>query len=206
MVMLTNDRELERRVIAYRRKRDLDRFDEVWNGVYVMSPIADDEHHELTTMLGWAFVESGLPKGSRVRAGVNVSDRPGPDWKKNFRVPDVAVFLPGTTARLCGTHWHGGPDFVVEVVSRGDRSRKKLPFYAKVGTREVLLMHRAPWSLELYRREGDAMVLVGRSTVAEPVVLRSDVIPLSFCLTPGAEADRPQLVLERLDGAGGWRI
>jgi hypothetical protein len=207
MVMLLRDRDLERRIIARRRAWGADRYDEVWYGVYVVAPIADNEHQELTTHLSVTFLrDAGFPTGTEVFAGVNVSDRPGPEWKRNYRFPDVAVFLPDTSARNCWTHFHGGPDFVVEVVTRGDRSRKKLPFYAKVGTREVLLLQRAPWSLELYRREGQSMVLAGRSTVAEPVVLRSDVIPLSFCLTSSAEADRPQLVVERLDGSGQWTI
>jgi Uma2 family endonuclease len=200
------DLELERRVIADRKKRGIDRFDEVWDGVYVMSPIADFEHQSLVTRLSWAFMQSGLPQGTVVLSGVNVSDRSGPNWKKNFRVPDVAAILPNSTARNCGTHLCGGPDFVVEVVSRGDRSRKKLPFYAKVGTREVLLVHRGPWALELYRNEGSTMALAGHSREAEPTALSSEVVPLRFRLEPGALADRPSVVLERLDGEGRWLL
>ena len=50
-----------------------------------------------------------------------------------------------------GTFWYGGPDFAVEVISPFDRSRKKFEFYARVGVRELLLVNRKPWSLELYR-------------------------------------------------------
>ena len=36
-------------------------------------------------------------------------------------------------------------------------SREKLDFYAKVGTREVLILDRDPWSLELYALRRDRM-------------------------------------------------
>ena len=92
----------------------------------------------------------------KVMAGVNVSDREH-GWKKNYRCPDVVVFLNHTKAVDCDTFWFGGPDFAVEIASPGDRSREKLEFYAKVGTRELLLVDRKPWSLELYRLDGEKL-------------------------------------------------
>ena len=207
MVLLMRDPEFERRLIADRRKRGLDLHDEVRNGVYVMSSIADDDHQGLATGIASVILMSaGVPTGTRVRAGVNVSDRAGLEWRKNFRVPDIAVILPGSAAKNCGTHWHGGPDFVAEIVSRGDRSRKKLSFYAKVGTREVLLVHRRPWSLELYRLDAGSMVLAGRSTLADPAGLASNVVPLSFRLAGSSDPERPSLVLARLDGSATWTV
>ena len=42
-----------------------DRFDEVWNGVYVMAPIADNEHQDLAdALLAHAFI-AALGKASR---------------------------------------------------------------------------------------------------------------------------------------------
>ena len=32
-----------------------DRYDEVWDGVYVMSPLADNEHQQLGFALAWAI-------------------------------------------------------------------------------------------------------------------------------------------------------
>src|SRR5207249_2384332 len=98
-----------------------------------------------------------------VYAGVNVSDREV-KWRKSFRCPDVAVFFPGNPAQDRKTHWFGGPDFAIEIISPYDRSRRKLPFYAKVGVRELLLVDRRPWALELYRLEANALQPVGRST------------------------------------------
>jgi hypothetical protein len=142
MAALILDKSLERRLIARRRRLGIDRFDEVWDGVYVMVPPADVEHFEvasdLVTVLTMVVKWEGL--GS-VLAGVAISDR-HEGWTKNFRVPDVTVFLNGTSAKNCGTHWFGGPDLAIEIVSPKDRSRKKIPFYEKVGTRELLMRGR----------------------------------------------------------------
>ena len=114
-------------------------------------PLANNEHQEIAFDLGFAF-RSALGPGGRICAGVNVSNQTD-DWTKNYRDPDVVVVLPGTSAENRDTHWLGGPDFAVEVVSKGDRSRDKLAFYAKVNVRELLLVDRFPWSLELYRNQ-----------------------------------------------------
>jgi Uma2 family endonuclease len=204
MAMLLRDRSLERRIIARRRRLGLDRFDEVWDGVYIMSPLADDLHQRFATRLAAILtLGAGLPEESEVRAGTNISDREV-DWKKNYRCPDVAVFLPDTKAVCKGAFWYGGPDFAVEVVSPRDRSRKKLPFYAQVRTRELLIVDRKPWALELYRLHEGRLDLVGRSTVEDPVTLRSEVVPLSFRLVAGE--DRPHIELTRHDGREQWSL
>jgi Uma2 family endonuclease len=60
----------------------------------------------------------------KVRPGVNISDRIV-DWKHNFRVPDIVVFLNDTLAECHDTFWFGGPDFAIEIVSPDDRTRDK---------------------------------------------------------------------------------
>src|SRR5436305_9087721 len=123
MVLIVCDREQERTLIRERRRSGADRFDEVWDGVYIMSPLADNEHQRVSTLLASSFIQAFLGRSEvQVFAGLNVSDR-REKWKKNFRCPDVGVFLPGNPAEDRGTHWYGGPDFVVEVVSTYDRSR-----------------------------------------------------------------------------------
>src|SRR5262249_49894964 len=159
-----------------------DRFDEVWDGVYYLMPDPDIEHQDVGTGLAailrvtidWA----GLGK---VYQGVNVTDRED-DWTKNYRCPDVAVYLPGNPARPLDTHWLGGPDFAIEIISPNDQARDKLPFYAAVGVRELLVIDRYPWSLELLRCEGQNWSTVGRSAPDRPESLVSAVLPLSFRL------------------------
>src|SRR3990172_5790454 len=138
MVSMITDPMLEDELVAQRQRTGADRYDEVWDGVYVMAPLADDEHQALvsgiTAVLHVAVGWAGL---GEVRPGVNVTDRED-DWKQNYRCPDVVVFTNDTQAENRGTHWLGGPDFVVEIASPHDRSREKLAFYAAVGTRELL--------------------------------------------------------------------
>ncbi len=188
-----------KRIIRRRKTFGADRFDEVWNGVYVMSPVADIEHQQIATGLSAALLNclSGQ-KDVLVLAGTNVSDR-AERWRKNYRVPDVAVFLPGNSAENRGTHWFGGPDFAVEVLSPGDHSRKKLEFYATVGVRELLLIDRGSWRLDLYRLRDGRLELASRFEIASPEPIESAVLPLSFRLH--ADSPRPGIeVAHRQDG------
>jgi hypothetical protein len=120
----------------------------------------------------------------------------------------VAVFLAGTSARNRETHWLGGPDFGVEVISRGDDSRDKLPFYAAVGSRELLLIDRDPWALELYRPGvgGVGLALAGTSTVGGGELLASAVLPLGFRLVAGEGGGRPRIEVTHADGAQRWLV
>ena len=120
-------------LIRERRECGGDRYDEVWDGVYVMSPLADNEHQRLALALSSAIHTAlGSTEDIQVFPGCNVSSR-SQRWKRNYRCPDVAVFLPGNPAEDRNTHWYGGPDFAVEIQSPYDRSREKFGFYAKVG-------------------------------------------------------------------------
>jgi hypothetical protein len=172
-----------------------------------MSPLADDTHQELTGSFYEVFQEAHLPEGTRVRPGVNVSDRDSDDdWRKNYRCPDVVVFLPHTSAVCKGAYWFGGPDFAVEVLSPRDRARKKLGFYARVGTRELLLVDRAPWALELYRLDDGAMRRVGTSTMEHSDTIASAVLPLSFRLIAGETAERPRIEARHDTDGRTWTI
>jgi Uma2 family endonuclease len=204
MTMVVLDPDITKDFISLRRASGNDRWDEVWDGVYLLMPNPNIEHQEiaagLTMVLGPVVKWPGL---GRVFPGVNVSDQPD-DWTRNYRCPDVAVYLPGNPAVERGTHWHGGPDFAVEVVSPDDRSRDKLDFYARVGVREMLLVERSPWALELYQRRGSELDLVGTSKPDQPVALASAVLPLTFRLVSGA--DRPVIEVVHTDGVQRWVV
>ena len=193
-----------KRMIRRRRRLGLDRYDEVWEGVYVMAPLANNEHQFFATRISSVILTALDFRNDIIcLAGANISDRPE-RWTKNFRCPDVAVFLPGNPAEDRATHWLGGPDFAVEVVSRGDRSRKKLDFYSKVGVRELLLVEREPWRLVLYRSINKKLELVGSLDPGSPQSLASEVIPLSFRLLEASE--RPHLELTRHSDGKTWLI
>jgi Uma2 family endonuclease len=186
------------RLLRRRRAMGGDRYDEVWDGVYVLSPEADNQHQKLSGRL-FKALDTALEGDDRfdVYPAINITDWPE-KWRRNFRIPDVAVFLSGNAARDRETHWLGGPDFAAEVVSKGDRSRKKFNFYHKVGVRELLLVDRHPWQLELYARGESGFDLVGRSTPEEPAALASAVLPVTFRLAP--DEPRPRVEVASADG------
>lgn len=176
---------------AQRATQEGNQYDEVWDGVTVIMPLPNDEHQDSVSELCFVFrAVTNRPAGDVVRPGINLSDR-GTDWMQNFREPDVAVILAGNPTIDHGTHWKGGPDLVVEVLSPGDRGRDKLPFYAAVGTREALVIDRDPWQLELYQLAGGVLAPAGTSSIAAPAVLTSGVLPLTFRLVAGQP--RPQI-------------
>jgi Uma2 family endonuclease len=204
MATLVIDPYVEQQIRAQRAEWGADRFDEVWEGIYIMTPVPNLEHQDIATGLSTIFriviQWGGL---GIVYQEVNVSDRER-DWEHNYRVPDVAVVLNGTQAKSCATHLCGGPDFLVEIISPDDRSREKLDFYAKIGVRELMIIDRQPWNLELYRLDGHELKLVGTSRVEEATLLTSDVIPVSFRLQPSDA--RPQIEITHRDGVQRWLV
>ena len=117
--------------------RGADHFDEVWEGVYVMAPAPNDEHQDIATRLARPLLEVVEDAGlGEFGSGINLASDPG-DWEHDYRIPDVAVFLNDSPAVCHETFWSGPPDFLVEIVSPWDKTRDKLGFYSKIGTREA---------------------------------------------------------------------
>ena len=120
-------------------------------------------------------------------------------WIENYREPDVAVYLRGNPAKDCDTHYCGGPDLAVEIVSLHDRSRDKADFYPKVGVREFLVIDRDPWAIELFGLVDGSLALVARVTPESAEPIRLAVLPLSIRLMP--DDDRPLIeIAHQTDG------
>jgi Uma2 family endonuclease len=179
MPVLILDPTLEQRIRAERDDPTVNRRDEVWEGVLVVPPQANNDHQRIVAKLAYAFVSGVNGDADSVFPGCNVSDR-DKDWTYNYRDPDVAVYLAGTKAKDSGTHWVGGPDLAVEVTSPGEDPRQKLDFYAKVKTREVLIVDRDPRLVELYQLRRGKLVSAGTSDATTPTVLASGALPLTF--------------------------
>jgi Uma2 family endonuclease len=191
MNLVINDLYELKRLIRRRRRLGHDRFDEVWDGVYFMSPQPNTEHFVLAGLLTHVLLSAiNRDRVIAITPGGNLSDR-SEDWTKNFRCPDVLVFLKGNRAEDRGSHWFGGPDFAIEIISPRDRSREKFDFYASVGVGELLLVDRRPWRLELYRLADGVYELIGKSDLARPEILESQTLGLNFRLIPGET--RPQI-------------
>ena len=61
----------------------------------------------------------------------------------DYRIPDSALHRPGTSGV-----WHPTAALVVEIVSPGDESWEKLPFYAAHNVDEVLIVDPAKRSVD----------------------------------------------------------
>lgn len=204
MDTLVLDPALSNRLLRERQERGADRYDEVWEGTYIMAPAPNDEHQELIAHLLNALFEVVEKVGlGKLRPGVNIASDAN-DWERDYRIPDVVVFLNGSSAICHDTFWSGPPDFVIEVVSPFDKSREKLDFYGKVGTRELLLIDRNPWQLELFRLQGKTMRLVSKIAPGESDMLKSAVLPIEFRLL--ASNPRPAIEIADRSLQRSWRV
>jgi Uma2 family endonuclease len=138
-----------------RRRTGADRRDEVWDGVLHMVPQPTSgllfRQRDLLLALGPIAARHGL----EVVFEISVFDPVR--GEKNYRVPDVAVFAP---ASVSARGLEGHAELVIEVLSPGDESRAKLPFFAMCGIPEVWLLHPSTRAAEVYTLAEGAYVLV----------------------------------------------
>jgi Uma2 family endonuclease len=201
MAILVLDPIFEEKVKEMRGVHDLD---EVWDGILVMAALHDIEHRSIAGEFCFAFGSTmGDRRAGKFYLGVNVSDR-DEGWLENYRIPDVAIYLANNPARNCDTHWLGGPDLAVEVICPQDRTRDKLPFYASVGVRELLIVDRDPWALEVYRLAGGSLDLAARVTPESAESIRLDVLPLTIRLVAGE--GRPEIEVAHQSDGRTWTI
>jgi Uma2 family endonuclease len=203
--LLIRDAELFGRLIEERKRKGIDRYDEVWEGMYVMASMPNNAHQKVLDDLGDILTE--LVKRGKLGdkyQGANVSDR-RKGWEYNYRVPDMVVVLKDSRALDCGTHFFGGPDFLIEVQSPGDDTEEKVPFYGKIGVRELLILHRDKRALRLLRLEGEELVLVKPESLEGKEWLVSAVLPLAFRRTVRKGVALTQV--RRTDGKPGlWTV
>jgi hypothetical protein len=72
MTMLIKDPRLEENLIESRKRTDADRWDEVWEGVYVVSPLPNIEHQEIVSCFDTLASLSGyfIPLGHDAMIGL----------------------------------------------------------------------------------------------------------------------------------------
>jgi len=76
MATLIIDADLEQRLLEQRRAWGADRYDEVWEGIYVMSPMPNNEHQGFVGALSAVYqVVVGWNKEGEVFPGANISDQ-----------------------------------------------------------------------------------------------------------------------------------
>jgi Uma2 family endonuclease len=204
METLVLDPRQSERLQAERQARGLDGYDEVWDGVYVMAPSPNDEHQQVSIRLARPFLEvvEDAELGI-VRPCVNLAIDPN-EWQHNYRIPDLAVFLNGSAAVCHDSFWSGPPDFIVEIVSPFDKTREKLAFYAQLGTREVLIVDRAPWKLELFKIENQLAAPVQTVLPDDGNWIESAALPIRLRLIDGKA--RPAIEIASTVTGKSWMI
>jgi Uma2 family endonuclease len=202
--MVIIDEDFADRFRKEREATDGWRFDEVWNGTYYWMPLPDNEHQRLigliATVCGIDYPFDGTTPRPFIAMNPAVSD--AKDYRTNYRCPDVVVYLLGNPAKDRKTHMQGGPDFLCEVLIPEDVSREKLPFYASIGTKEVLIVDRDPWQLELYQLRRGKLRLAGEVRPGEGKSLASGVVPLTFALVRGRP--RPKIRITHRETEQEW--
>jgi Uma2 family endonuclease len=127
-----------------RRRLGLDSGDEMWEGVLHMNPGPHGRHHrisqQLAEILGPSARGAGLvPAMGDFNLGSEI----------DYRVPDGGVHRPGPDEMYYET-----AALVVEIVSPGDETWEKMPFYAGHDVDEVLIVDPQDRSVRWFRLEG----------------------------------------------------
>jgi Uma2 family endonuclease len=172
--------------LARRKLTGEDRWDEMWEGVLHMSPAPALEHQRMVDRLLF-FLMALLEKTGRgvIVSGINVFRA-----DSDYRIPDLTFVASGREGILAEDGARGGPDAVIEVRSPGDETYEKLPFYAALGVREVIVVPRDGKMPEIHRLEGGAY----QATAAGPDGLfTSEALGVRFGHEPGPP---PRLVVE----------
>jgi Uma2 family endonuclease len=154
-------------LVQRRARSGLDRLDEIWEGELHMVPAPSHAHGDLESQLHALLRPLARQAGLTMTGQVNLGDS-----EHDFRVPDGALHRPGA-----GGTWHPTAALVIEIVSPGDESWEKLPFYAAHDIDEVLIVdpekHAVHWlgldGGEYRPIERSGLIDLGQNELAEQI-------------------------------------
>jgi Uma2 family endonuclease len=142
------------------RRRDLgqDHFDEVWDGVLHMNPSPHGRHARIQWQLALLLDGPARAGGLQPTTEFNLGS------KDDYRVPDGGLHRAGPD-RL----YYDTAALVIEIVSPGDETWAKLPFYAAHYVDEVVIVDQAERRVDWLGlaegryapREASALIAVG---------------------------------------------
>ncbi len=147
-------------LIEQRRRLGQDGYDEVWDGVYHVAPMARSEHGDVQAQLIVALTTLAAPRGLAVQGPVNIGLS-----EHDHRVPDAVV----VRERL-KLVWVPTAAMVVEVLSPGDETYAKFDFYYARGVDEILVADPATREVTLFQRGGVRFERADMSAVLEAPV------------------------------------
>jgi Uma2 family endonuclease len=114
--------------LEQRRRLGQDRYDEVWEGRYVVAPDPHSSHGRVQLALAALLLPAGRRLGVQATTGFNLGQQ------DDFRVPDAGLvpFPAGV--------WHDTAVLVVEILSPEDETFAKLDFYTAHDVQELLVL------------------------------------------------------------------
>jgi hypothetical protein len=113
-----------------RRRLGQDRKDEVWTGVLHMVPAPSHSHSALGAQVISVLRNPATAAGLEVTLDFNLGGS-----TNDFRVPNGGLHRPGAAEM-----WHPTAALVLEILSPGDETWEKLPFYAAHDVDEILIV------------------------------------------------------------------
>src|ERR687893_752317 len=155
--------EVPPHLLEERRRRGADRWDEMWQGELHMVPPPAERHQSLGSVLLALLLPIARERGLKVAYEIGLFAA-----ADDYRVPDLGVYRPDQASER---GLEDAAELVVELVSPGDESRAKLPWYA-ARAREVLLVDRDTLAVELHGSGEDGPEGVGGA--------RSEVLGVTF--------------------------
>jgi Uma2 family endonuclease len=121
--------ELEE-LIERRRRLGQDRRDEMWDGVLHMNPVPSLPHSTLVVRLAMLLDAPARAAGLTVSAEFNLGEH-----ESQYRIPDLGLHR-GLPAGV----WVPTAAIAVEILSAGDETWDKLPYYAERGVEELVVV------------------------------------------------------------------
>ncbi len=141
--------------LARRRALDQDRSDEVWEGDYHMVPAPHPWHSYIDRTLGELLGPPPRPAGlvglSEFNLGTTMAD---------FRVPDG-----GYTRGVPNEVFVSTAAIVVEILSPGDETWEKFPFFARHGVEELCIVDPRQREIRWFVLAGAAYEEAGASAL-----------------------------------------
>jgi Uma2 family endonuclease len=140
-----------------RRTLGQDRRDEMWDGVLHLNPGPSGPHAVLAAQLTVLLDAPARAAGLLVSADFNLGEH-----ENQFRVPDLGIHRTSPAGV-----WIGTAAIVVEILSPGDETLDKLPYYAEREVDEVLIVDPAERRVQWLALAGSDYEQVQRSRVLE---------------------------------------
>jgi Uma2 family endonuclease len=143
-------------LLERRRRLGIDLYDEIWEGTLHMVPAPHSAHGKLDRRLARLLDAPARDAGLEATGPINIGAA------DDYRVPDAALLRPGPDGVYVPS-----AALVVEIVSPGDETWAKLPFYATHEVEELLIVDPQKRSIDWLALRDGSYEPIKRSGVIE---------------------------------------